>query len=107
MIERIRRHRDLIESHTLRERILVFEDEAQQVAIKTQPRVPQPLAAGATRGPIITVQRPQPAAPPNTIQVTIGRVEVRAPAPAATSSAKSRPLPGVKLEEYLRRRGAR
>lgn len=44
--------------------------------------------------------------PSPTIQVTIGRIEVRATPPPATSLAKSRPAsPAMSLEEYLRQRG--
>ena len=44
--------------------------------------------------------------PSPTIQVTIGRIEVRATPPPATSVAKSRPASSaMSLEEYLRQRG--
>jgi hypothetical protein len=105
-IERIRR-RDLVESHTLHDRTLVFEDEAPRLMVTRRPSAPQTLAGAVPPRPMVTVQTSQPAPQPPTIQVTIGRVEVRAPAPASGSTTKSKPPAGVKLEEYLRRRGGR
>lgn len=43
--------------------------------------------------------------PPPTIQVTIGRIEVRAtPAPTAGATGKSRQTPAISLDDYLRQR---
>lgn len=42
-----------------------------------------------------------------TIEVTIGRIEVRGPAPAEPHRAAAKPSPGQSLEEYLRRRSRR
>jgi hypothetical protein len=42
-----------------------------------------------------------------TIEVTIGRIEVRGPAPAEPHRAAAKPSPGLNLEEYLRRRSRR
>jgi hypothetical protein len=53
-----------------------------------------------------TIASPQPAAPAPTIQVNIGRIEVRATLPAAPTPPKSRPTaPVMSLEDYLRQRG--
>ncbi len=61
------------------------------------PRSPQsPLAA--------TGPGPAPAAAP-VIRVTIGRIEVRAAAPAPAAPAARPAAPRLGLEEYLRRRG--
>jgi hypothetical protein len=58
------------------------------------------------RAPQVIVQRERSAAP--TIQVTIGRIEVRAAAAPGTSSATSRPSgPKLSLEDYLKNRGSR
>lgn len=59
----------------------------------------QPIKETAVASPAL----PQPAP---TIQVTIGRIEVRATAPANPSSTQTRQQPPVmSLEEYLRQRG--
>jgi hypothetical protein len=58
--------------------------------------------------PQVTVNRPQSPAEPllSTINVTIGRIEVRAtqPTPVARTPKES-PRPGAELEDYLRKRG--
>lgn len=61
----------------------------------------QPIKKTAVASPAL----PQPAP---TIQVTIGRIEVRATAPANPPSTRTRQQPPVmSLEEYLRQRGGR
>jgi hypothetical protein len=62
---------------------------------------PEPVAPGR---PGITERTP-----PQTVQVTIGRVEVRAIPPApAQPLPESKPVPGLSLDDYLRRyNGAR
>lgn len=51
-------------------------------------------------------RREKPDAPPQTtVQVTIGRVEVRAAPPAAAPRRRAPSPPVMSLEEYLRRRG--
>lgn len=48
---------------------------------------------------------PEPAAPQPVINVTIGRIEVRAtPAPKAPARERQAARPAVDLEEYLRQR---
>jgi hypothetical protein len=42
-----------------------------------------------------------------TIEVTIGRIEVRGSAPAESRRAAAKPSPGLSLDEYLRRRSGR
>lgn len=78
----------------------VAETSARVVA---QPHVTQYVEPA---GPVPTgpVPRPEPAP---TIQVTIGRVEVRATTPTPQSSKKERPKPPVmSLDEYLGRRAS-
>jgi len=58
------------------------------------------------RAPQVMVQRERSLAP--TIQVTIGRIEVRAGGSASAASAVSRPAgPKLSLEDYLKNRGSR
>lgn len=58
--------------------------------------------------PIPAVVSQESSQPAPTIQVTIGRIEVRATAPATQPLAQSRPKsPVMSLDEYLRQQGAR
>ena len=53
-------------------------------------------------------REPEPNAPPEpTIEVTIGRIEVRGAAPAEPRRVAAQPARGESLEEYLRRRAGR
>ncbi|MUL34939.1 hypothetical protein [Gloeocapsopsis dulcis] len=55
--------------------------------------------------PVVPVEPTATPAPTPTIQVTIGRIEIRAMPPAASSSQKQRNAPPVmSLDEYLRQR---
>ena len=65
----------------------------------------EPAASVTTRSPQVPFTRRQPSEP--TIQVTIGRVEVRAvSAPPTLSSRASRPAtPKLSLDDYLKSRG--
>jgi hypothetical protein len=57
---------------------------------------------GFTASKLTPQREPQPAP---TIQVTIGRIEVRAtPAPAASPASKAKPAPVLSLDDYLRQR---
>jgi hypothetical protein len=74
----------------------------QQAARATPPTAIQPRVAA--RAPQVIVQRERSAAA--TVQVTIGRIEIRAAGGAGSSAATSRPSSGPKLslEDYLRNR---
>ena len=48
---------------------------------------------------------PQIAAPETVVQVTIGRIEVRATQPPTRAAAEKRQRTGLRLDEYLRRHG--
>jgi hypothetical protein len=51
---------------------------------------------------------PEPTdSPEPTIEVTIGRIEVRGAAPAEPRRLSAKSSPGVSLDEYLRRRSGR
>jgi len=63
--------------------------------------IPTPISARRAAGRLPPA--PAPAALP-AIQVTIGRVEVRASTPAIASRAKSKKEPEISLETYLQRR---
>ena len=73
---------------------------------------PTPLPASPLLQPRVTVVerqpppvRPEAPAAEPVIQVTIGRIEVRAtPPPAQPSRPRPAALPALSLEEYLRRR---
>jgi hypothetical protein len=67
-----------------------------------------PLAAGSARlreARMRAAGRAEATVP--TIEVTIGRIEVRGPAPAEPHRATAKPSAGLSLEEYLRRRSGR
>jgi hypothetical protein len=64
-----------------------------------------PAAPSALPAPV-PARGSGPAAPEPVIRVTIGRIEVRAFAPAAPAAPAARPAaPRLGLAEYLRRRG--
>jgi hypothetical protein len=79
--------------------------QAKPAHSATQPALlppASPMLPSMRRQPAI-VRNTAPVAP--TIQVTIGRIEVRANAPAATSARTTRPAaPKLNLEDYLRSR---
>jgi hypothetical protein len=86
---------------------------AETTIAATQPPIPRsPTAAVVqpqitpSRQPVIATTEPvKPPQPTPTIQVTIGRIEVRA-TPAAPVQPKPRPAsPAMSLDEYLRQRG--
>jgi len=73
-----------------------------------QPQIASALAVlpgSPARTPVDTLHAQPELQSPPTIQVTIGRIEVRAtPAPTATTTGKSRQAPVVSLDDYLRQR---
>jgi len=91
-------------------------------SVATKPRTVKPLAGDAPTKGILHVDSPRPvssgarkengkspfheiSAPPSTIHVTIGRVEIKAtPPPPAPSRATPKKNPGLSLETYLQRR---
>lgn len=70
---------------------------AQDRAAQARRRLPSQHAR-----PALTREAP-PAAPP--VQVTIGRIEVRATPPARAPRGQAPPAPKLSLEDYLRSRG--
>lgn len=105
-------------SQPVRERVLVTpaksqtpvqrSDEREQLVGKSSSEAPRDLAA---RPPSVTpraeARRPEMPAPttaPQPIQVTIGRIEIRAEKPARPSLPRQRSAPKLSLEEYMRSR---
>jgi hypothetical protein len=64
----------------------------------------QPVVPTVRSLPPIAPLPPAPATAPPTINVTIGRVEIRAVPPPAQQRAKPKPASVVSLEDYLRQR---
>jgi hypothetical protein len=86
------------------------ERRTKGVAAKPTQAVVQPVllplprpAPVSSRPRPLTIREPAPVAP--TIQVTIGRIEVRATAPTAPTRAVRSAAPKLSLEDYLRSRG--
>jgi hypothetical protein len=93
------------------------EPEAEGKSSRS-PSIVAPLSPDKRPGPAAVVAQPRvepaqriepppaaPAEPTPTIQVTIGRVEIRATSPPVPAPKKQRPKPAVmSLDEYLRQR---
>jgi hypothetical protein len=83
----------------------VTPSPAGGLRIETPAIRPTPTARAPRFGPPISL--PTAKEPPPTINVTIGRIEVRATSASVPPARKSvAPAPAMKLEEYLRQRSA-
>lgn len=85
------------------------QTEHVEVKARTQNPLGSPLREGSALRPLLPAAplrgRPLPQPEPTTVQITIGRIEVRAVNPP-TPTPKPKAVPKVMtLEEYLRRRG--
>lgn len=95
----------MVEStHTIEKSLEVRLETLREVLVpQVQPLLQPPPPAMPAQGVREVVSQPPNAEP--TIQVTIGRIEVRAAAPSKPQARPEKPRGILSLEDYLKRRG--